>query len=56
MSIWLFWQLVFMAIAFFFGWLSLRPRFLWSEWPRIGIWVSCIISLILMVLVLLNSK
>ena len=56
MSIWLFWQLVFLAIAFFFGRLSLRPRFLWSEWPRIGIYVSCIISLILMVLVLLNSK
>ena len=56
MNIWLFWQLVFLAIAFFFGWLSLRPRFLWSELPRIGMWVSCIISLIFMVLVLLNSK
>ena len=56
MSIWLFWQLVFMAIAFFFGWLSLRPRFLWSNWPRIGMWVSYLISMTFMVLVFLNSK
>lgn len=55
MNIWT-WQLVFMAIAFFFGWLSFRPRFLWSEWPRICVLVSCIISLILMVLALLNCK
>ena len=55
-SIWLFWQLVFMAIAFFFGWLSLRPRFLWSDWPSIGMLVSYIISMPFMGLVFSGNK
>ena len=56
MNIWLFWQLVFVAIAFFFGWLSLRPRFMWSNWPRICMWSSYALSTFFMGLVLSSSK
>lgn len=56
MNVYLFWQLVFVAVMLMFGWLSLRPRFLWSEWPRICMWASYFISLIFMVLVLSGSK
>lgn len=55
MGIWLFWQIVFAAIAVAFGLLSITPRFLWSNWPRIGMWVSYLISMCFSCMVLVSS-